>query len=187
MNYFIDICFYKILEMEIVLMGYMGSGKSTIGKSISSRLQLTFIDLDNYIEQREDSSIKEIFKNKGEIYFRIKEAFYLKEILDTKTNYVLSLGGGTPCYGTNMDLIKESTAISYYLRANIPTLVARLQNGKENRPLIATLNDEQLLEYIGKHLFERAPFYEQAAIKININDVTIEEISEAILSKLNTQ
>ena len=126
-------------------------------------------------------------KSKGEIYFRIKEAFYLKEVLDTKTNYVLSLGGGTPCYGTNISSIKESTAISYYLRASIPTLIARLQKGKQDRPLIAALNDEQLMEYIGKHLFERAPFYEQASFKMNINDTSVKEIADEIFSKLNMQ
>ena len=168
-------------------MGYMGSGKSTVGKYISDRGNLSFIDLDTYIEQREELSINEIFRRKGEIYFRIKEAFYLKEVLDTKKNYVLSLGGGTPCYGTNMNSIKESTAISYYLRASIPTLVARLEKGKQNRPLIATLNDDQLMEYIGKHLFERAPFYEQAIFKMNINDTSVEEIADEIFSKLNMQ
>jgi shikimate kinase len=173
--------------MEIVLMGYMGSGKSTIGKSVSERFKLDFIDLDSYIEQKEELSIKEIFTTKGEIYFRIKEALYLKEVLEHKTNYVLSLGGGTPCYGANMEDIKESGANSYYLKANIPTLATRLQNGKQNRPLIATLNDEQLFEYIGKHLFERAPYYEQAEFKININDASVEEVSNVISATLNKQ
>jgi len=173
--------------MEIVLMGYMGSGKSTIGKHISELLNLTFIDLDTYIEQREGQSIKALFASKGEVYFRLKEAAYLQEILETKTKYVLSLGGGTPCYGTNMNRITESTATSCYLKANIPTLVARLQKGKENRPLIASLNDAQLLEYVGKHLFERAPFYEQAAYKININDRSIEAISEDTIARLSRQ
>jgi len=173
--------------MEIVLMGYMGSGKSTIGKRIAERYKVAFIDLDAYIEQQEKLPIKELFSRKGEIYFRLKETEYLQEILATKTNYVLSLGGGTPCYGSNMNHIKESNAISCYLKANIPTLVERLQNGKEDRPLIATLNNDQLLEYIGKHLFERAPFYEQAANKININNRSIEEISEDIVATLNRQ
>lgn len=173
--------------MEIVLMGYMGSGKSTIGKRISERLDLTFIDLDSYIELKEELSIKELFKSKGEIYFRVKEAEYLQEVLDTKTKYVLSLGGGTPCYGTNMNRINESAVVSCYLKANIPTLVKRLQKGKQDRPLIASLSNEQLLEYIGKHLFERAPFYEQAAYKININDRSIEEISDDVVATLSTQ
>lgn len=173
--------------MEIVLMGYMGSGKSTIGKSVSERFKLDFIDLDSYIEQKEELSIKEIFTTKGEIYFRIKEAEYLKEVLESKKNYVLSLGGGTPCYGSNLESIKESNAVSYYLKANIPTLATRLQNGKQNRPLIATLNDEQLFEYIGKHLFERAPYYEQSEFKININDNSVEEVSNAISATLDKQ
>jgi shikimate kinase len=171
--------------MEIVLIGYMGSGKSTVGRYISEKLDLTFIDLDNFIAQKEELSIKEIFKMKGEVYFRIKEALYLKEILETTSNYVLSLGGGTPCYGTNMNSIKESNAISYYLKGSIPTLVERLQKEKQNRPLIATLNDAQLLEYIGKHLFERAPFYEQAAFNVPINNKSVAEISEEIFSKLD--
>lgn len=173
--------------MEIVIMGYMGSGKSTIGKYISKKNNLNFIDLDNYIEQREKLSIKEVFSQKGEIYFRIKEAFYLKEILDSKKNYVLSLGGGTPCYGTNIGLIKESNALSFYLKGSIQTLIQRLRNEKESRPLIASLNDEQLLEYIGKHLFERAPFYEQASFKIAINNKSVKEIAEDFISILSRQ
>ena len=171
--------------MEIVLMGYMGSGKSTIGKKLSNDFKLTFIDLDRYIEQREQLSIKDIFENKGEIYFRIKEAAYLKEVLATKSNYVLSLGGGTPCYGVNMDLIKQSSALSCYLKATIPTLVARLKSAKEQRPLLAGLNNEQFIEYVGKHLFERAVFYEQATYKIDVNVSSIQAILEDIKFKLN--
>lgn len=171
--------------MEIVLMGYMGSGKSTIGKRISDDLGVVFIDLDGYIEQQERLSINELFDLKGEIYFRRKEAFYLKEILTTKSNYILSLGGGTPCYGTNMDLIHQSNALSCYLKATIPTLVARLENGKEKRPLLAGLDAEQLLEYVGKHLFERAVYYEQADFKIDVNKPTIQAVLDQIRFKLN--
>ena len=172
--------------MEIVLMGYMGSGKSTIGKRISSDLGLVFIDLDTYIAKQEELSINEIFEEKGEIYFRRKEAFYLEEIITTQSNYVLSLGGGTPCYGANMDLIHQSNAVSCYLKATIPTLVARLENGKLQRPLLAGLTNAQLLEYVGKHLFERAVFYEQANHKIDVNKPTIQAVIDQIRFKLNT-
>ena len=172
--------------MEIVLMGYMGSGKSTIGKRISIDLGLVFIDLDTYIAKQEELSINEIFEEKGEIYFRRKEAFYLEEIITTQSNYVLSLGGGTPCYGANMDLIHQSNAVSYYLKATIPTLVARLENGKLQRPLLAGLTNAQLLEYVGKHLFERAVFYEQANHKIDVNKPTIQAVIDQIRFKLNT-
>lgn len=158
----------------------MGCGKSTIGRYLSKSKGLNFIDLDAYIEEREKLSIKNIFSQKGEIYFRIRESFYLKEIIETKENYILSLGGGTPCYANNIDFIVASNIPSFYLRANIPTLVNRLEKEKESRPLIANLSEESLIEYVGKHLFERAPFYEQSAYKINIKNKTISKISNEI-------
>ena len=84
--------------MKIVLLGYMASGKSTIGREISKKLDMKFIDLDDYISKREKRSISEIFKVEGEIYFRKIESSYLGEILNSKDSFILSLGGGTPCY-----------------------------------------------------------------------------------------
>jgi len=161
-------------------MGYMGCGKSTIARFLAKSKSLTLIDLDYYIEEKEHLPIKEIFSTKGEIYFRLQESIYLKEILETKDNYVLSLGGGTPCYANNMNAILKSKIPSIYLRANIPTLVNRLEKEKSSRPLIADLTDEKLIEYIGKHLFERAPFYEQSNFKINVNGKSVLEISSEI-------
>ncbi|WKD86721.1 Shikimate kinase [Polaribacter huanghezhanensis] len=162
--------------MKIVLLGYMGSGKTTVARYLAHKLNKTFIDLDVYIEEKEKSSISQLFAVKGEIYFRKQEGHYLKEILESKSDYVLALGGGTPCYGTNMEQIKNSNAFSIYLKASIPFLVNRLEFGKKNRPLIANLNNEQLLEYIGKHMFERAPFYEQSDYKVVLDNKTIEEV-----------
>ena len=173
--------------MEIVLMGYMGSGKSTIGKLLSEEKKITFIDLDEYIEEKEKMSIKNIFKSKGEIYFRLKEAEYLKEILDTKRNYVLSLGGGTPCYGKNLTIIKQSNSTTFYLKSSILTLFNRLRNSNTSRPLIDGLSDQQLQEYLGKHLFERAPFYESSMHKIQVDNITVKEITNNITTILNTQ
>jgi len=153
--------------MKIILVGYMASGKSTIGILLARKFDIPFIDLDQYIEAKENLSIKKIFSTKGEIYFRKQESIYLKEILDSNTNGVLSLGGGTPCYGNNMQLIlNTSDAKSVYLKASIVTLVERLQLNQEKRPLIAELDNENLVEYVGKHLFERALFYEQSEVKI---------------------
>ncbi|MDG1953640.1 MAG: shikimate kinase [Polaribacter sp.] len=162
--------------MKVILLGYMGSGKSTIGKYVSDKINITFIDLDTYIEEKENMSISNIFSSKGEIYFRKQEGVYLKEILDSELNYVLALGGGTPCYGNNMQEIINSGSKSIYLKGSIPFLAERLKIGKYRRPLIANLNDEQLVEYIGKHLFERAPFYEESNYKVRIDNKTIEEI-----------
>ena len=162
--------------MKIVLLGYMASGKSTIGREISKKLDMKFIDLDDYISKREKRSISEIFKVEGEIYFRKIESLYLGEILNSKDSFILSLGGGTPCYSNNMELILNSEASSIYIKADIKTLASRLTAEKNKRPLVADLEDDKLIEFVAKHLFERRFFYEQASITINSEDKSIEEI-----------
>ena len=162
--------------MNIVLLGYMASGKSTIGREISKKLDMKFIDLDNYISEQEKSSISDIFKVKGEIYFRKIESTYLTEILNFKERFILSLGGGTPCYGNNMELIQNSEVKSVYIQASIKTLVARLILEKSKRPLVAALENNQITEFVAKHLFERRFFYEQASITVNIDNKSIAEI-----------
>ena len=166
--------------MKIVLLGYMASGKSTIGREISKKLDMKFIDLDDYISKREKRSISEIFKVKGEIYFRRIESLYLSEILNSKDNFILSLGGGTPCYSNNMDLIMNSEAVSIYIKAGIKTLVSRLTAEKNKRPLVAELEDDKLVEFVAKHLFERRFFYEQASMTVNTEDKSLEEITTEI-------
>ncbi|MDB4098637.1 shikimate kinase [Polaribacter sp.] len=166
--------------MKIVLLGYMASGKSTIGREISKKLDMKFIDLDDYISKREKTSISEIFKVKGEIYFRRIESLYLREILNSKDRFILSLGGGTPCYSNNMELILNSEASSFYIKASIKTLVSRLTAEKNKRPLVAELEDDKLVEFVAKHLFERRFFYEQASMTVNTEDKSLEEITTEI-------
>ena len=137
---------------------------------------MNFIDLDAYISEQEKMSISEIFKLKGEIYFRRIENTYLKEILNSKEDFVLSLGGGTPCYANNMELIINSEAKSVYIKASINTLVTRLIGEKSKRPLVANLENEQITEFVAKHLFERRFFYEQANITLSADNKSIEEI-----------
>ena len=158
----------------------MASGKSTIGREISKKLDMKFIDLDDYISKREKRSISEIFKVKGEIYFRRIESLYLSEILNSKDSFILSLGGGTPCYSNNMDLILNSEAASIYIKAGIKTLVSRLTAEKNKRPLVAELEDDKLVEFVAKHLFERGFFYEQASMTVNTEDKSAEEITTEI-------
>lgn len=163
--------------MKIILLGYMGSGKTTIGKKLAKKLYLPFFDLDQYIESREGTSIPEIFKNKGEIYFRKIEHTYLQEFLQGNEEYILSLGGGTPCYAGNMDIILNQEGVkSIYLQANVPTIKERISKNKHKRPLIASLSDEKLTEFIAKHLFERRNFYEQAHHTIPVNGKDVNTI-----------
>lgn len=172
--------------MIIVLIGYMGSGKSTIGKQLSKVLDYSFIDLDEYISKNENSTIPNLFKTKGEIYFRRVETKYLKTTLETTKNVVLSLGGGTPCYSGNLELIKANKSIkSFYLKLSIPALVNRLKKEKDSRPILHHLTTEDdLTEFIGKHLFERMPFYSKANHTINCDDKSVAELVEEILMQL---
>lgn len=170
--------------MHIVLLGYMASGKSTIGKLLSEHTKQPFLDLDEYIAQKEKLSIPEIFSQKGEIYFRKIEHECLKEVLENSQDVILSLGGGTPCYANNMDLIHQQKAVSIYLRASIATLTDRILKQKASRPLVAFLSDDQVSEFIAKHLFERRFFYEQAQHTISIdhkNEATIVAEINALL------
>lgn len=166
--------------MKTILLGYMGSGKSTVAKLLGEALDLPFIDLDDYIEEKENATIKTLFEEKGEIYFRLQESKYLKEVLEDARPGILALGGGTPCYAKNMDLIKHFSN-SYYLKGSMATISERLKSEKNQRPLIAALNDEQLTEFIAKHLFERRFFYEQASKTITIDGKSAEEIRDELL------
>ena len=172
--------------MILILIGYMASGKSTLGRILAKKLNYEFLDLDDYIETNENVSISEMFKTKGEIYFRKKETYYLKELLESKTNLVLSLGGGTPCYSNNMEMIlNTNNAKSIYLKASIPTLIARLKNEKSKRPLIAHIETDDLLsEFIGKHLFERSQYYSLANATVTTDNKSENDIIEELIVKL---
>jgi shikimate kinase len=171
--------------MIITLLGYMGSGKSTIGQQLAVVLGYDFIDLDNYIEAKEDASITEIFKNKGEIYFRKKENSCLKELLTQNKNIVLSLGGGTPCYANNMQLLGTNNVSSYYLKLTPLSLVDRLFDEKEQRPLINHLTTKEALqEFIGIHLFERQNYYQLATRILKTDNLSPKEIIEDIIKDL---
>lgn len=168
---------------KIILLGYMGSGKSTVGRSLASKLGLEFLDLDDHIVNKEQISIPEIFEQKGEVYFRKKEGTYLAELLESDQAFVLSLGGGTPCYGHNMELVLNK-GVSIYLKLDLKTLVDRLIREKDARPLIADQTDEQLTEFVAKHLFERANFYEKAHYTLSAAGKTPDLLAEEILKLL---
>lgn len=166
--------------MKIILLGYMASGKSVIAKELAKKMNLKSIDLDHYIEEKEKIKINEIFKKHGEIKFRMLENNYLKEILEAETDLIIAVGGGTPCYANNMDLIVNGE-VSIYLNASIETLFQRLIKDKSNRPLVSEIPTEKLKEFIAKHLFERNVFYNRALSKIKVDHKSIDEIVEEII------
>ncbi len=172
--------------MKIILLGYMGSGKSSVGKSLSRVINVPFFDLDAVIEEKLKMSISEIFKLKGEIYFRKKEEEILKELLKKNQKMIVALGGGTPCYGTIMNELNEMDTVELiYLKASVQELTTRLWTEKQHRPMIAHLKDSiELDDFIRKHLFERNFYYNQAAIKIDTDGYNISEITQKIVATL---
>lgn len=161
----------------------MGSGKTLVSKELSILNNFKIFDLDTEISKQNNRSITEIFKEKGEIFFRKTEKEVLEKILSSEKNIILSLGGGTPCYYNNIDSINEKT-ISVFLKTNVKTLAQRLSSEKDKRPLIQNISNEDLPEFIAKHLFERNPFYNQAKITINTDNLSAIEIAEEILSQI---
>src|SRR5690606_9190249 len=123
--------------IKIVLLGYMGSGKSTIAHLLSEKTQIEASDLDKIIEERAGLYIKNIFEQKGEVFFRKLENQIFKELISSEKEMILSLGGGTPCYANNHELLNGDGVVSFYLKASIETLYGRLLSVRDNRPLIA--------------------------------------------------
>ena len=169
---------------KIVLVGYMGSGKTEIGKLLSKKVNLPFYDLDYLIENEFSKTINQIFEEKGEIFFRKKEHEVFANKINTNESFVLSLGGGTPCYANNHEFLKKEDVISVYLKASIPTLKSRLKFNLSNRPLLKDLSEEELTEYIAKHLFDRSFYYNQSKYTITVDDKSPLEVVEEIEKKL---
>tara|TARA_Y100001968_G_scaffold90445_1_gene81389 strand:+ start:314 stop:814 length:501 start_codon:yes stop_codon:yes gene_type:complete len=165
--------------MKYFLIGFMGSGKSTLGKKLSKELNLRYIDLDKYIEKYENKDIATIFKIHGEKGFRNLEKKYLIEIL-RKDNILISTGGGTPIFNNLMQIMNDS-GTTIYLKCSTKTLFKRLENDMKRRPLISSLTKEKLSEYIRTNLKKREELYKESQYTIDNND----EIDvEYITSKL---
>ena len=162
----------------------MGAGKSTLAQILSQKLNLPAYDLDVLIEEDLNQSITSIFEKKGEIFFRKKEHLLFKEMIAKPESFILSLGGGTPCYANNHLLLQNDSVDSIYLKASIDTLVHRLKNNVSERPLLIQNNEEPLETYIAKQLFDRSYFYYQAKKVITVDNKTIEEVITEILNHL---
>lgn len=165
--------------MLVSLIGYMGSGKSHVAKILSEKTGLKLYDLDKEISKKTKMAIPEIFKEKGEIFFRKLERETLEEIIAREENGILSLGGGTPVYYNNIEIINQNTK-SVFLQTSVKTLAERLSYQKEKRPLIAKLSIEELPEFIAKHLFERNAFYAKSQFTVSTDGKTPEVIVEEI-------
>lgn len=146
---------------RIILIGFMGSGKTTLGRALAKTLGLTFIDLDNYIELRRCKSINQIFAEYGEDGFRRLERNLLHEVCEFE-DVIISSGGGTPCFFDNIDYMNEQ-GTTIYLQVPNERLLTRLKIAKNRRPLLKDKNDEEIEQFIVEQVQRREPFYAQAA------------------------
>lgn len=170
--------------MHVFIIGYMGSGKTTLGKKLAHCLGMPFIDLDNYFEESFRTSIPLFFERYGELAFRDIEKQLLLEVATKPDNSIISTGGGTPCYFDNLQLMKQWGRV-VYIKLSAATLVSRLYHSplRYKRPILKGLNKEQLLQKIQAQLGEREPFYNQADLIIETLHLNTNEILEIIIKK----
>jgi shikimate kinase len=169
---------------KVILIGYMASGKTTVAKIMSSKLGVSYFDLDFLIENETKLSVSTLFSEKGEIYFRKVEHTLFKSLLLSNQSAIISTGGGTPCYANNHLLLNGPNVISVYLSGSIDLLYKRLLGENNQRPLVANKTDEEMKDFIAKHLFERSYYYNQATFKVAIDDKSPEDIALEIIKLL---
>ena len=161
--------------MKIFLIGFMGSGKSTIGRKLANYLQYDFVDLDKLIENKAGMSIAEYFSKNGEESFRELERDTLQQT-EFNVNTVIATGGGVPCHFDNMDwMYKEGKVV--YLSMDPKALADRLKHSKVSRPLIKDLSQEELVEFITQRLVSRDVFYKKAHCIVSGLDLTAEKLA----------
>jgi shikimate kinase len=166
-------------NMKIFLIGFMGCGKTHWGKELSSKLSIPFFDLDEKVAEHAGKGIPAIFSEDGEEHFRLLEKEVLYMITESHETFVMSCGGGTPCYYNNIDYLKKK-GIVVWLNCSVDCLYRRLNREKDQRPLIREVPDDKLKSFIIKKFSNRKIFYQQANIIINDDDVRIDKLIELI-------
>lgn len=170
---------------KIFLIGYMGSGKTTLGHAVEQRAGIDFIDLDDFIEQSQEMTITQIFAERGEEGFRELERAALLTLAQAPGDALIACGGGTPCFFGNMELMNE-LGVTVMLRASMETLIRRLTLMRSTRPLIARLTDSELENFIADNLAKRMPHYSKARVVFDSDLLETEaEIQQTATSFIN--
>ena len=171
---------------RVFLVGYMGAGKTTVGRLLAKRAGLTFIDLDHYIEGRYHKAVPAIFAEKGEEAFRDMERRMLHEVAEFE-DVLISTGGGAPCFFDNMAFM-NTHGTTVYLKVSVEELANRLEVCKQNRPVLKNRSGEELRAFIRENLEKRLPFYNQASVIFDAEKMLTEhdarEIAEALRERL---
>jgi shikimate kinase len=162
----------------IFLVGFMGCGKTTLGRKLAARLNYTFIDLDHLLEEQAGMSVADYFASFGETAFRLAEAEVLKNTTYPE-NAIVSTGGGLPCFFDNMQWMKAKGTV-LYIKLSPKTLASRLENGKDERPLLRHKHGDELITFIGDKLAERESFYMQAQIIADGLSLTADKVVEML-------
>jgi shikimate kinase len=164
--------------MRVFLIGFMGSGKTTLGKQLARKLGYRFVDQDHYIESKTGMSIADFFTSKGEQEFRNMEHQALKELILLE-DVVVATGGGAPCFFNNMDLMNQN-GIAIYIKVKPEILKSRLKNAQEERPLLRGKSEQELLDFIKSKLGEREDYYSKATHVIESLDLKSEDLYQLI-------
>ncbi|MCC6289772.1 MAG: shikimate kinase [Chitinophagaceae bacterium] len=164
--------------MRIFLLGYMGTGKTYWGKLWAAQNGMNFFDLDHEIEQNAGMTIREMFEKHGENFFRQKEKEALHLFVD-EDNFILSTGGGTPCFFDNMQWMNDK-GITVYLNASASILAERLLKEKDHRPLIKNLTNEELIPFIENNINKRNKFYTQSRVILDTEKIANNTFDEII-------
>jgi shikimate kinase len=167
--------------MKVFLIGFMASGKSTIGEELAKELGYRFIDLDAFIEEKHKRSIKLIFEYFGEDKFREIENDALKEVSQFEGDIIVASGGGTSCFYNSVDYMNE-VGLTIYLRVEVAELLARLIASKKDRPLLWGKSQEELNNYIIRVLDERKKYYEKAKLTVQMDNLNVDQLANTIRS-----
>lgn len=168
--------------MRIILVGYMGAGKTTLGRALGKALDMPFYDLDWYISSRRHRNVENLFTEIGEEAFRRIEYNMLHEVAEFE-NVVISCGGGTPCFFDNMDYMNQQGE-TIYLHASVDVLINHLKMARVPRPLLVGKHDEELRQYIEQHLQEREPTYRKAKHTIDVSTLDSHKRINDTISKI---
>lgn len=163
--------------MRIFLIGFMGCGKTHWGKQLGQKLQVPFFDLDGVIEEQEGKPVTDIFAETGEEHFRMLEKDVLHMLTESHQTFVMACGGGAPCFFNNIDYMKKM-GITVWIHCTTDALYHRLVKEKDKRPLVQNIPDTELKSYIVKKYADRKIFYQQAAVILNEEDLTLETLIE---------
>jgi shikimate kinase len=170
----------------IFLIGMPGAGKTTIGRQLSSALNMPFIDLDEYIVSQQGQSIPALFAAKGQSYFRHAEAEALREVAAGAAGAIVATGGGTPCFLDNMDFMNaHGTTVFLKIPADIVAERLMMAQGREQRPLVAGKTPEQIKQFVTETLLSRLQFYEKAHITYQNPSREVTELCRLIRSVEN--